>query len=532
MGSVDPLTIAGGVALAMASALFSGLTLGLMTLDVVGLQILIDSKTDVDEGSAAEEGRTRCKHAGSQKEAQYARRILKVRKDGNLLLVTLLVGNVAVNSAFSILMGAALSGITGFLISTVVITVFGEIIPQAVCSRYALIVGYYTMPVVVFIEICLYIICKPIALVLDWILGEDLGTIYSKKQLEALVGHHQKELNVLGRAEAQILKGGLKFSSLTAVEAMTPLRRVFGVDARGVYDTQTAAKLIQRGFSRVPVLDMTNEEEPISGVLYVKDLLLVNPAEDVPITRIMKSFPRNVLVVDPDSRLDNLLSEFKKGTSHFAVVRDVVDDGERDPHYKHIGIITMEDIVEEIIQDEIWDEFDESAGSSLSLVADASKRRRASVCHVDMLGTQPETADRNIHTILAMQPGALSALDRKTVAALAAFLSRMHTFFAPSAISLESLEELIATSEVVSSPSRLTVHKHQPLAGALVVLEGQLLVTSGYDNFQTVSGALSLVGSAALMEAQPLADFSHFAKGKCACVFLDAEHYHDLCRSM
>ena len=108
----------------------------------------------------------------------------------------------------------------------------------------------------------------------------------------------------------------------------------------------------------------------------------------------------------------------------------------------------------------------------------------------------------------------------------------LQTFFAPSAISLESLEELIATSEVVSSPSRLTVHKHQPLAGALVVLEGQLLVTSGYDNFQTVSGALSLVGSAALMEAQPLADFSHFAKGKCACVFLDAEHYHDLCRSM
>jgi metal transporter CNNM len=107
--------------------------------------------------------------------AKYAAAILPIRENGNLLLTTLLLGNVSVNSLLSILMADMTSGLVGFFSSTILIVIFGEIIPQAACSRYALTVGYYTRYVVrVFIAI-FYVFAYPLGKVLDWALGEDLG---------------------------------------------------------------------------------------------------------------------------------------------------------------------------------------------------------------------------------------------------------------------------------------------------------------------------------------------------------------------
>jgi hypothetical protein len=96
------------------SAIFSGLTLGLMSLDITGLEIVM---------------------AGDDpKQAEYAKNIYPVRKKGNLLLCTLLLGNVAVNSLLSIIMASFTSGTVGFLTSTILIVIFGEILPQALVS--------------------------------------------------------------------------------------------------------------------------------------------------------------------------------------------------------------------------------------------------------------------------------------------------------------------------------------------------------------------------------------------------------------
>jgi len=92
------------------SALFSGLTLGLMSLDMTGLEIVMEGD--------------------DRKNAEYARRIYPIRKNGNLLLCTLLLGNVAVNALLSILLADKAGGIVGFLASTFLIVIFGEILPQ------------------------------------------------------------------------------------------------------------------------------------------------------------------------------------------------------------------------------------------------------------------------------------------------------------------------------------------------------------------------------------------------------------------
>jgi metal transporter CNNM len=108
------------VVLVSMSAFFSGLTLGLLGLDKIGLQIVMSGE--------------------DKKMADNARRIAPIRENGNLLLCTLLLGNVAVNSYLSILLSTLTTGTTGFLVSTFLILIFGEIIPQATCSRYALTV--------------------------------------------------------------------------------------------------------------------------------------------------------------------------------------------------------------------------------------------------------------------------------------------------------------------------------------------------------------------------------------------------------
>ena len=96
------------------SGLFSGLNLGLLGLDVKNLELLTRGPF-LDEQEALD--------------ARYAARILPLRRKGNLLLCTILLGNVTVNSGLSILMGDLTDGLTGLIVSTAVITVFGEIIP-------------------------------------------------------------------------------------------------------------------------------------------------------------------------------------------------------------------------------------------------------------------------------------------------------------------------------------------------------------------------------------------------------------------
>jgi metal transporter CNNM len=96
------------------SGLFSGLNLGLLGLDVKNLELLCRPPFTSEQEAL---------------DARYAAKILPLRRRGNLLLCTILLGNVSVNSGLSILMGDLTSGLAGLLISTAIITMFGEIIP-------------------------------------------------------------------------------------------------------------------------------------------------------------------------------------------------------------------------------------------------------------------------------------------------------------------------------------------------------------------------------------------------------------------
>jgi len=94
--------------------MFSGLNLGLLGLDVKNLELLTKGPFN---------------NESEERDAEYAKVILPLRRRGNLLLCTILIGNVTVNSYLAILIGDLTDGIYGLIISTTIITIFGEIIP-------------------------------------------------------------------------------------------------------------------------------------------------------------------------------------------------------------------------------------------------------------------------------------------------------------------------------------------------------------------------------------------------------------------
>ena len=87
------------------------------------------------------------------------------------------------NALLSILLAGLTSGLVGFFVSTAVIVIFGEIIPQAACSRYALAVGAKAVPIVKVIRAIFYPVAKPIAMMLDKALGKEMGTFYEKEEV-------------------------------------------------------------------------------------------------------------------------------------------------------------------------------------------------------------------------------------------------------------------------------------------------------------------------------------------------------------
>eukprot|EP00547_Thalassionema_nitzschioides_P001516 CAMPEP_0194207484 /NCGR_PEP_ID=MMETSP0156-20130528/6212_1 /TAXON_ID=33649 /ORGANISM="Thalassionema nitzschioides, Strain L26-B" /LENGTH=517 /DNA_ID=CAMNT_0038934257 /DNA_START=413 /DNA_END=1963 /DNA_ORIENTATION=+ len=291
-----------------------------------------------------------------EKNAAAAARIYTVRKNGNLLLCTLLLGNVCVNAFLSILMGDMFGGIPALIGSTILIVILGEIVPQALCSRYALQIGSKVVPLVRVLVCIMYPFAFPLAFALDKLLGQELATTYSTAEMRKLLEIHVKE-GRFDQETAEAMTGALKYKELKVREVMTPAPETFMLNVDTKLDFTTIAQIFKTGYSRIPVFEVNQNN--IIGLLFVKDLIFIDPEDETPVRNFCQIFGRGVHVVWPDDNLGDVLRELKKGKSHMALVRDVNrDDESQDPFYEIKGIITLEDIIEEILGDEIVDETD------------------------------------------------------------------------------------------------------------------------------------------------------------------------------
>ncbi|XP_033123808.1 metal transporter CNNM2-like [Anneissia japonica] len=177
------------IILLLMSGLFSGLNLGLMALDPTELKIV--------------------QNCGTSKEKKYAKRIAPIRKTGNYLLCTLLLGNVLVNTTVTVLLDDLSSGLLAVLGATAGIVVFGEIVPQSICSRHGLAVGATTVWITKFFMVFTFPISYPISKLLDFLLGQEIGNIYNRERLLELL-RVTDEFNDLQKDEVDIISGALK----------------------------------------------------------------------------------------------------------------------------------------------------------------------------------------------------------------------------------------------------------------------------------------------------------------------------------
>ncbi|KPM10771.1 CBS and DUF21 domain containinf protein [Sarcoptes scabiei] len=323
------------VILLIMSGLFSGLNLGLMALDKNELKVI-----------------ERC---GTEDEKYYAKTISPVRKRGNYLLCTLLLGNVLVNSTLTILLDDLTSGIFAVIGSTLSIVIFGEIIPQAICSRHGLAVGAKTAYVTYLFMIITFPLSYPISKLLDKILGEEIGAVYDRERLIEYI-RITKDYNNLEADEMNIISGAFKFKKISVADVMTPITDVFMLPYDAILNFDTLTSINNSGYSRIPVYE--NRIDNVVGLLHVKDLSLIDPDHNLPLKVVLDFYSHPLIAVYEDLKLDKMLNEFKQGKSHMALIRRVVDDGVNDPYFELLGVVTLEDIIEELIQAEINDETD------------------------------------------------------------------------------------------------------------------------------------------------------------------------------
>ena len=237
---------------------------------------------------------------------------------GNLLLCTLLLGNVAVNSLMSIFSAEIFDGTVGFILSTFLIVIFGEIIPQAFCSRYALRIGSATIPLVKIIRVLLFVIAWPLAKGLDLMLGRELATTYSNAEMIELLNVHVKE-NKIDQEEANAMAGALTYKTMCVKDVMTAMEQTYMLAIDEKLSFETIGKIFKTGYSRIPIFEISRDN--IVGILFVKDLIFLDPEDNVPVRSFIQIFGRNVHLVWPDDTLGEVLTELKKGNSHLGKYR-------------------------------------------------------------------------------------------------------------------------------------------------------------------------------------------------------------------
>jgi metal transporter CNNM len=116
--------------------------------------------------------------------------LLALRKDSNLTLATVLWGNVTINVLLTLLSDSVLAGLGAFAFSTIVITLFGEIIPQAYFSRNALRMAARLKPLLSVYHVGLFPLAKPTAIILNWWLGPEGITFLRERDFRALITKH------------------------------------------------------------------------------------------------------------------------------------------------------------------------------------------------------------------------------------------------------------------------------------------------------------------------------------------------------
>ncbi|KAJ7057196.1 hypothetical protein C8F01DRAFT_1257114 [Mycena amicta] len=350
-----------------------GLTIALMGLDELHLKVLAASSEDPVE----------------QANAKKVLALLPKRSPLGALF------NVIINESLPIFLDSAIGGgVASVLLSTTAIVIFGlvpyyspspmftlsdwsfiklflvetesEVIPQSLSVRYGLTVGAACAPLVLMMMYLLAPIAYPIARLLDWILGADAAYTYKKTQLKSFLQLHRTGEDPLNDDEISILNGALELGKKSVEQIMTPMKDVVTLDGDVILDDKLLEFILNSGYSRFPVHEKGNPDAFI-GLLLVKKLLRYDISQactvsSLPLSILPEAHPGiscfqaldYLWVVESLFLLPSSDKESSQtGRAHLLLIS-------RTPGRPGgaLGLVTLEDVIEEILAEEIVDETD------------------------------------------------------------------------------------------------------------------------------------------------------------------------------
>jgi CBS domain containing-hemolysin-like protein len=291
--------------------------------------------------------RAKAKHLAKQK--GIANSLIKQMKDDpHRLLSTILIGNNLVNIGASALATAIAIGIfhnnavgAATAIMTVLILIFGEIIPKSFATQNNILIARIVILPIYWLSILFW----PIIIFLNFIprlTGKINKTpTVTEEELLTIVEVVEEE-GEIKEEERELIHNIFEFDDTRASEIMTPRADMFVIDVDKELEVDA---IIQSGYTRIPVIQ--GNIDHVIGILNTKDLLRyqICSSSDLNIRSIM----RKPYFVPESKKLDKLLHQFKVRKHHIAIVVD--------EHGGVSGLITLEDVVEEIVGD-ISDETD------------------------------------------------------------------------------------------------------------------------------------------------------------------------------
>lgn len=317
-----PLIIIEVILLVTFSAICSGLNIAVMSLDLSDL-------------------RRKAKLRNKQ-----ARRVLPLRRNTHLTLAAILLTNVAAVSATSLVLNQRFNGWAAGIMSTLLIVVFGEVIPQALFSKNPLAWSSRFAPLLRLMRGATYIISKPLQLLLDRLFPHQRAKLQSRDELGLLITEHlTNDSSELDQDEVEIMRGALRLSEKRVRDITTDIRHTYWLTLDTELTSQRVGELKAKGFSRVPIFN--NKLTTCHGILLLKNLVDVDFDEHLHRVGDLTLHP--VRTVGSMTALDTMFRKFISAGTHLIPV-------ERDG--KIIGIVTIEDLIEEILGHEIEDETD------------------------------------------------------------------------------------------------------------------------------------------------------------------------------
>ena len=325
----------------------------LLKLIIIALCIVFSAYFSATETALSTFNRIRIKNL-AEKGNKRAARVLKLSEDYDTLITTILIGNNIVNilatSLGTLLFVDLLNDQNlGATVSTVVLTlvllVFGEISPKTIAKKNPESFALFAAPLISFMKIIFFplsLIFKGWQKLLTLVFKSKSDDGITEEELISIIEEAEEEGDI-NEDEGTLIKSAIEFNDLEVSDIFTPRIEITAVSAQMTKD-EISVVFSESGYSRLPVYD--GDIDNVIGILYYKDFFNIAFKYDVEISSILKP----VIYVAKTQKINDLLKELQRKQKHLAIVLDEFGST--------AGLITLEDILEEIVGD-IWDEHDE-----------------------------------------------------------------------------------------------------------------------------------------------------------------------------